>query len=89
MRKKSHPELIDAENPEWTNDMVKQPVKFEAVPEFLQARLRARPRADVTKAHTAIRLSQDVGARFRASGDGWQTRADAALKDWLKPHSPA
>jgi len=27
--------------------------------------------------------------QFRASGDGWQTRMDVALKDWLKTHSPA
>jgi uncharacterized protein (DUF4415 family) len=26
---------------------------------------------------------------FRVTGDGWQTRMDAALKDWLKTHSPA
>jgi hypothetical protein len=27
--------------------------------------------------------------RFRESGDGWQTRVDAALREWLKKHSPA
>lgn len=31
----------------------------------------------------------DVVEQFRASGEGWQTRMDAALKDWLKTHSPA
>jgi hypothetical protein len=25
---------------------------------------------------------------FRAAGDGWQTRIDVALKDWLRMHSP-
>ena len=24
--------------------------------------------------------------RFRATGDGWQTRVDAVLQDWLKKH---
>ncbi len=27
--------------------------------------------------------------RFHASGKGWQTRIDSALKDWLKDHSPS
>ncbi len=49
---------------------------------------RGRPLAAVTKERITIRLSQDVVERFRASGDGWQTRMDAALKDWLKTHSP-
>ena len=89
MRKKSNPELIDAGNPEWTDDMFKQSVRFKAIPESLQAKLRGRPKAAVTKERITIRLSQEVVAQFRASGDGWQTRVDAALKDWLKTHSPA
>ncbi len=36
-----------------------------------------------------IRLSPEVVEAFRATGDGWQTRVDAALKDWLKTHEPA
>ena len=27
-------------------------------------------------------------ATFKATGAGWQTRIDAALKDWLRTHSP-
>ena len=48
-----------------------------------------RPLAAVTKERITIRLSREVVEQFRASGDGWQTRVDAALKDWLKTHSPA
>jgi uncharacterized protein (DUF4415 family) len=50
---------------------------------------RGRPLAEVTKERITIRLSADVVERFRASGAGWQTRMDGALKDWLKNHSPA
>lgn len=89
MSKKPNPELIDAENPEWTDEMFKQSVCFEALPQSLQTKLRGRPKAAVTKERITIRLSQDVVERFRASGDGWQTRLDAALKDWLKTHTPA
>lgn len=89
MNKKPNPELIDEDNPEWTEEMFNQSVRFDALPESLQAKLRGRPKAAETKERITIRLSQDVVKRFRASGDGWQTRMDAALKDWLKDHSPA
>ena len=35
-----------------------------------------------------IRLSPEVLSAFRATGDGWQTRVDGALRDWLKKHTP-
>ncbi len=62
---------------------------FSALPATLQAKLRGRPKAAVTKERITIRLSPDVVQTFRATGDGWQTRVDAALRDWLKTHSPA
>ena len=46
------------------------------------------PQKAPPKISTTIRLSSDVLQAFRASGDGWQTRIDAALKDWLRTHSP-
>lgn len=49
---------------------------------------RGRPAGSVTKEQVAIRLDRDVLAAFRASGAGWQTRMNAALRDWLKTHSP-
>lgn len=60
--------------------------QWEATRPFIR---RKRPPAPVTKERITIRLSRDVVERFRASGDGWQTRVDAALKDWLKDHRPA
>jgi len=41
------------------------------------------------KEQVAIRYSPDVLAAFRATGRGWQTRMDEALKDWLKAHLAA
>ena len=89
MNKQLKPELVDDENPEWLEADVHRAVSFSGLPESLQTKLRGRPKAAVTKERITIRLSQDVVERFRASGDGWQTRVDAALKDWLKTHSPA
>ncbi|MDP2811782.1 MAG: BrnA antitoxin family protein [Rhodocyclaceae bacterium] len=60
-------------------------------PEQIQAR-RGRP-AGSTKAapkvQTAIRFDPDVLDGLRATGRGWQTRVNEAMRDWLKTHSPA
>lgn len=40
------------------------------------------------KTSTTIRLDDDVLDAFKTNGKGWQTRINAALKDWLKTHSP-
>jgi len=63
---------------------------FERADEYHGSTLirRGRPKAEVTKERITIRLSPDVLAPFRKSGAGWQTRIDAALRDWLKRHSP-
>jgi uncharacterized protein (DUF4415 family) len=56
---------------------------FAALPLSLQTKLKGRPKAAVTKERISIRLSPDVVQTFRATGEGWQTRIDAALKEWL------
>lgn len=48
---------------------------------------RGRPRSLAPKQRISIRLSPDVLAKFKSAGRGWQTRMDAALRDWLKRHS--
>ncbi len=87
MNKKQHPEQTDDNNPEWTPEMFKQAVRLEGLPASLQGKLRGRPKAAVTKERITIRLSPDVLGAFRSTGQGWQTRVDAALRDWLKTHS--
>lgn len=83
----------DGEVRELTEEDFRVAMPFASLPESLQAKLRGvqrgRPKAAVTKERITIRLSPDVVQTFRATGDGWQTRVDAALKDWLKSHSPA
>jgi len=56
-----------------------------SLPQSLQRKLGVRgPQKAPTKERITIRLSRDVVARFRATGEGWQSRVDAALQDWLK-----
>ncbi len=77
------PERIDDENPEWSADAIAQALPFGALPAELKAQLRGRPKAKITKERITIRLSREVVEQFRSSGAGWQTRLDAALRDWL------
>ena len=46
-----------------------------------------RPRASTHKIPATIRFDADVLAALRASGKGWQTRVNEAMRDWLKAHS--
>ena len=80
MNKTPNPELVDDENPEWTDEMFKQSVRLDALPATLQAKLRGRPKAIVTKEAVKLRLDADVLAALRASGDGWQTRINDTLR---------
>lgn len=49
-------------------------------PPNLQLRRRGRPPKAFTKEKVPLRLDRDVLAHFRASGEGWQTRINAALR---------
>ena len=49
---------------------------------------RGRPRLESPKVLVSIRYDADIIERFRASGEGWQTRMNDALRDWLRAHQP-
>ena len=62
----------------------------EVLPKTLLLKLQGRgPQKAATKERITIRLSPEVVQPFRDTGDGWQTRVDAALKDWLTSHRPS
>lgn len=90
MAKRPKSDLIDDENPEWTAVDFKCAKRFDQLPPEMQQKLRAVRGAQKapTKERITIRLSRDVVERFRASGTGWQTRIDAALREWLRRHPP-
>ena len=89
MTKQLNPDTPDNENPEWTAEDVRRAVGISGLPTSLQAKLRGRPKAAETKERITIRLSPEVVQEFRATGSGWQTRIDEALKDWIKTHKAA
>jgi uncharacterized protein (DUF4415 family) len=51
---------------------------------------RGRPKLESPKAQVTLRLDADVLAGLRATGPGWQSRANAAIKQWLatQPRRP-
>jgi uncharacterized protein (DUF4415 family) len=50
---------------------------------------RGRPKAEQTKLSLTVRYDADIIAAFKATGAGWQSRMNAALREWLKTHNPA
>ena len=54
----------------------------------LAALRRARgPGQKPRKTQLTVRYSPEVVAYFKATGQGWQGRMDAALKEWIAQHS--
>ena len=81
----------DQENPEWTADDFKKAVPIKDLPLATQrvianviADRKRGPQKAPTKVPISIRLSSDVAAGLRATGPGWQNRADEVLRSWLK-----
>ncbi|MFG1393707.1 BrnA antitoxin family protein [Xanthobacter agilis] len=72
----------DPDNPPLTDaDFARMRPSAEVNPETVARARRARgPQKTPTKEKVAIRLSQDVLSHFRATGPGWQTRIDDALR---------
>jgi uncharacterized protein (DUF4415 family) len=60
---------------------------FSALPKSEQKMLlnirRRGPQKAPRKVPVSIRLSADVAEGLRATGNGWQGRADEALRSWL------
>jgi len=85
--------LIDADGEvrELTaEDMARFKPACKVLPPSLRKKLGVRgPQKSPTKERITIRLSKEVVEQFRESGEGWQTRVDSTLRDWLKNHSPA
>ncbi len=75
----------DPDAPEATDKQLAQAKPFgEVFPALADAMRRnvgGRPKADNPKVAVSLRLDQEVVARFKATGPGWQTRMNDALRD--------
>lgn len=83
----------DEEDAAINRGIAADPDTFEATEEDFKKmkRLgaRGRPRVANPKVLLSVRYDADIVDAFKASGDGWQTRMNDALRDWLKEHRPA
>jgi uncharacterized protein (DUF4415 family) len=69
------------------DDRPATPEELQATLQEAQARRRpGRPLGSGTKEQVALRVDRDVLAAFRATGPGWQTRMNDALREWLRTH---
>ena len=84
----------DGEVRESTAEDVARFKPFSALPQAEQKTLlklgKRGPQKSPKKIPISIRLSPDVAEGLRATGNGWQGRADQALRSWLteagRPH---
>lgn len=97
MSNKPNPERLDDENPVWTTeDFAKARPASEVLPQIFgeaaakeMLKPRGRPRVAFPKERINIRLSHEVIAHFKAAGEGWQTRIDHALRQFIAEHPSA
>lgn len=76
------------EAPEWSDDVLERAARYdgETLVRPAQGTLtrRGRPRLDSPKRQVTLRLDGDVIDRFRATGPGWQSRINDALRRAVK-----
>lgn len=82
----------DADNPVWTaQDLARalpaaQFFSPETYAHLCAQRMRG-PQNKPLKVPTTIRFDADVLAALKASGKGWQTRVNQAMRDWVNQQS--
>jgi uncharacterized protein (DUF4415 family) len=86
MPKRPNPDLIDEDNPEWTeDDFARARPAREVLPRALYDALTKKrrgqrgPQKAPTKVAVTLRVDRDVLERFKAKGPGWQSRMNEAL----------
>jgi len=74
----------DPDSPELTDDQIASAKPFaEAFPEIarkMRNNVGGRPKSASPKVPVSIRLDQDVVAKFKATGPGWQSRINEVLR---------
>ena len=67
-----------------------QPLKPKQLKEMVPLRtLRGRPKSGNKKLLVSVRYSPEVVAYFKSTGEGWQSRMDEALREYVEQHRAA
>jgi uncharacterized protein (DUF4415 family) len=81
--KKPNPELTDRDNPEWTEvDFARALPASDVHPDLVvysEKRKRGPQRKPIKRA-VSLRVDEDVLAKYKATGRGWQIRMTEALR---------
>lgn len=75
----------DPDAPEATDEQLAQAKPFDeafpALADAMRKNVGGRPKSENPKVAVSLRLDQEVVIRFKASGPGWQTRMNNALRE--------
>lgn len=88
--KRGHDSVSDApatKPDDWNNAFVTH--SADELRKVVAARRTRGPNRLPTKEQVAVRYSPEVLAYFRATGAGWQTRMDEALREYVAQHKAA
>lgn len=77
-----HGIAADPDNPEVSDAEMASMVPHA---EFMKRR-RGRPKTENPKERVTLYIDAEVVSTFRSSGDGWQTRMNNALREWVATH---
>ena len=65
-----------------------QPLTAKQLKAMLPLRtLRGRPKSDSPKQLVSVRYSQEVLTYFKSTGEGWQSRMDGVLREYVTKQS--
>lgn len=88
--KRGHVSVNDAPTTkpdDWNNAFVTH--SADELRKVVAARRTRGPNRHPIKEQIAVRYSPEVLAYFRATGAGWQTRMDEALREYVSQHEAA
>jgi uncharacterized protein (DUF4415 family) len=84
--------LTAREEAKWSTGVMVKGGGYESVRKVLASKRKPGqrgPQVAPTKQLVSVRYSPEVLAFFKASGAGWQSRMDEALKQWVSSHGRA
>lgn len=84
MPRRPNPDMVDNENPEWTEDDFARAKTFSELPEEHQRVFKEIMEENAAQKKVAVPLSRDVVEKMQSTGEGWQGRIEEAVRQWLQ-----
>ena len=84
MPKRPNPEMIDDENPEWTEEDLAAAKNLSDLPEDHRDVLKGTVGKSAAGKKIPVPLPREIVNRMRATGEGWEQRVEEAVRQWLE-----